>query len=235
MCYNTTLTNTVGSIVCATAQSSASLIVGRAVAGVGASAIFSGGATIIGFSAPLRSRAVHLGILSSMFGIASVIGPLLGGAFTGAATWRWYVNPFCYRRPGFADYARRCFWVCQYVRTTLERLLTVVDQPSRWGRRNVNRFRSFQDTEKDKLEQDSVGASPGLRLDRNCSDPRDGFFSASAAAMGRYNGSLGCPKDLWLSHRFRDSFAVLLGVAMAHGRQSHSPSANLPRTHCMCS
>ncbi|PVH99797.1 MFS general substrate transporter [Periconia macrospinosa] len=79
----------IGSIVCATAKNSADLIIGRAVAGVGGAAIFSGGATIIGISAPIKSRAVHLGILSSMFGIASVIGPLLGGVFTGEATWRW--------------------------------------------------------------------------------------------------------------------------------------------------
>ncbi|KAL5384412.1 hypothetical protein PMIN02_009220 [Paraphaeosphaeria minitans] len=100
----------IGSIVCATARSSAALIVGRAVAGVGASAIFSGGATIIGLSAPLRKRAVHLGVLSSMFGIASVIGPLLGGVFTGEATWRWYVDIFS-EPPDAADHARRCFWI----------------------------------------------------------------------------------------------------------------------------
>lgn len=118
---------------------------------------------------------------------------------------------------------------------TLERLLTVADQPAHWGRRNVNRFCSFQATEEDKLEQDSVGASPGVRLDRNCSDPGDGCESAHSAAMGWYICSLGCPKGIWLSHRFRGSPAILPGVAMAHGRQSHSPSANLSRTHCMCS
>lgn len=69
------------------------LIVGRAVAGAGASAIFSGGMTIVGFTVPLRKRPIYIAILSSMFGISSVIGPLLGGAFTDRLTWRW------------------CFWV----------------------------------------------------------------------------------------------------------------------------
>lgn len=66
------------------------LIVGRAVAGAGASALFSGGLNIIGFSVPLRTRPIYVACLSSMFGIASVVGPLLGGALTDKVSWRWY-------------------------------------------------------------------------------------------------------------------------------------------------
>jgi len=69
------------------------LIVGRAVAGAGASAIFSGGMTIVGFTVPLRKRPIYIATLSSMFGVSSIIGPLLGGALTDKLTWRW------------------CFWV----------------------------------------------------------------------------------------------------------------------------
>lgn len=79
----------VGSVVCAAATNSTMLIVGRAVAGVGASALFSGGMTIIGYAVPLRQRALYIALLSSMFGISSVVGPILGGAFTDRLTWRW--------------------------------------------------------------------------------------------------------------------------------------------------
>ena len=65
------------------------LIVGRAIAGIGASAVFSGGLNIINFSVPLETRAIYVACLSSMFGIASVVGPLLGGAFTDKLSWRW--------------------------------------------------------------------------------------------------------------------------------------------------
>ena len=65
------------------------LIIGRATAGAGASALFSGGMTIIGYSVALRKRPFYIAALSSMFGISSVIGPILGGVFTDRLTWRW--------------------------------------------------------------------------------------------------------------------------------------------------
>ncbi|EXJ71346.1 uncharacterized protein A1O5_05153 [Cladophialophora psammophila CBS 110553] len=84
----------VGSVLCGAATNSTMLIVGRAVAGVGAAAIFSGGMTIVAYSVPLRKRPIYIGLLSSMFGIASVVGPILGGAFTDRVSWRWcfYIN-----------------------------------------------------------------------------------------------------------------------------------------------
>lgn len=74
------------------------LIIGRAVAGAGASALFSGGMTIIAFSVPMRRRPIYIAALSSMFGITSVVGPILGGVFTDKVSWRWcfWVWDACY-------------------------------------------------------------------------------------------------------------------------------------------
>ena len=84
----------VGSLICAVARNSVTLIVGRAIAGLGAAGIASGVYIIIAFSAAPERRAVFTGILGAVYGIASVVGPLIGGVFTQYATWRWcfYVN-----------------------------------------------------------------------------------------------------------------------------------------------
>jgi MFS family permease len=79
----------VGSVVCAVAPSSKVLIAGRAIAGSGAAGLFSGGMTIVGFTVPLRRRPIYIAALSSMFGVSSIVGPILGGAFTDKLTWRW--------------------------------------------------------------------------------------------------------------------------------------------------
>lgn len=61
---------------------------------MGGAGIASGAYTIIAFSIPPRQRPAFTGLLGAAYGIASVIGPLLGGVFTSHATWRWcfFVN-----------------------------------------------------------------------------------------------------------------------------------------------
>lgn len=78
-----------GSALCGGAPNSVAFIVGRAIAGMGSAGIFSGLTIIITHIVPLRKRPIYVGLMGSMFGISSVVGPLLGGAFTDNVSWRW--------------------------------------------------------------------------------------------------------------------------------------------------
>ena len=71
------------------AQNSTTLIVGRAIAGLGASGIAPGVYTITAFATEPASRATYLGLIGVSYGVAAVAGPLIGGGLTAAASWRW--------------------------------------------------------------------------------------------------------------------------------------------------
>ncbi|KAJ6452228.1 major facilitator superfamily domain-containing protein [Mycena sanguinolenta] len=84
----------IGSLLCGAAPNSDALIIGRAIAGLGSAGIISGALIIVAHSVPLAKRPIYTGLVGGTYGIASVAGPLMGGAFTDKVTWRFcfYIN-----------------------------------------------------------------------------------------------------------------------------------------------
>jgi len=87
----------VGSALSGLAQDMVQLIVFRMVQGVGAGSLITLGMTIVGELYGLEERAKKQGYISGVWGVASLVGPLLGGVLSDHASWRWvfYINlPF---------------------------------------------------------------------------------------------------------------------------------------------
>lgn len=79
----------VGSVLCGLAGSMGMLVGARALQGVGGGALMVTAMAVIGEVIPMRDRGRYQGALGAVFGVTTVIGPLLGGFFTDHLTWRW--------------------------------------------------------------------------------------------------------------------------------------------------
>ncbi len=85
---------TVASALCGLSGSMTWLISMRAVQGIGGGGLTVTATAMIADIIPLRERGKYQGALGAVFGVTTVLGPLLGGLFTDHLSWRWvfYVN-----------------------------------------------------------------------------------------------------------------------------------------------
>ncbi|WP_031090131.1 MDR family MFS transporter [Streptomyces sp. NRRL WC-3549] len=84
----------VGSALCGMAQSMPQLIIFRALQGLGGGGLMVLSMAIVGDIVTPRERGKYQGLFGAVFGVTSVLGPLLGGFFTQHLSWRWvfYIN-----------------------------------------------------------------------------------------------------------------------------------------------
>jgi EmrB/QacA subfamily drug resistance transporter len=78
-----------GSLLVVLSPSFPFLLAGRAIQGFGAGGIFPVASAVIGDTFPADKRGGALGLIGAVFGLAFIIGPILGGVILSLATWQW--------------------------------------------------------------------------------------------------------------------------------------------------
>ncbi|TXT13334.1 hypothetical protein VHUM_00701 [Vanrija humicola] len=98
MLYAAIVVFTIFSALCGAAQNITWLIVARAFQGLGGGSIIGLTTMVVSDIVPLQQRGTYQGYMGASWGIAAVLGPILGGALTQKASWRWcfFINlPTC--------------------------------------------------------------------------------------------------------------------------------------------
>ena len=78
-----------GSALCGTADTMTQLIVYRFIQGLGGGGLMISSQAITGDLIPPRVRGTYMAPMGAMFGIASILGPIIGGWLTDSVSWRW--------------------------------------------------------------------------------------------------------------------------------------------------
>ena len=84
----------VGAIIAGVSKNFTMMLVGRSIQGIGGGGIIALTEVIVTDLVPLRQRGAYFGIMSGMWSLGSVLGPIVGGGFSQNVTWvslNWYL------------------------------------------------------------------------------------------------------------------------------------------------
>lgn len=149
----------VGSLYAGSVHSMTELAIARGIQGLGAGGLLALALTIIGDIVSLKDRAKFQGYFMSVFGISSVLGPVVGGAFAGSANilgfdgWRWvfFINipiglaaltvVFLFLHLPAKHLKQKIdYWGAAAITVAIVPLLLVAEQGRSWGWTSVNSF-----------------------------------------------------------------------------------------------
>ncbi|QDG61932.1 MDR family MFS transporter [Pseudarthrobacter sp. NIBRBAC000502771] len=149
----------VGSLYAGSVHSMTELAAARGIQGLGAGGLLALALTIIGDIVSLKDRAKFQGYFMSVFGISSVLGPVVGGAFAGSANilgfdgWRWvfFINipiglaaltvVFLFLHLPAKHLKQKIdYWGAAAITVAIVPLLLVAEQGRTWGWTSLNSF-----------------------------------------------------------------------------------------------